>query len=348
MAAPGVVALVYGGIGRVRKVRFFKSPCDSKGRFHGTSRRPLCVCAGGGGAHGNQQPHMHAARPTPDPNGPRPTVTIGHETAMATVQFFGGGPTAASSLGGGGGGFDLDSEYPWLDSLPDADEAWALVQFDTPVPCPPACIFIASRLDADLRTAGRGEPRGPTAGERACSHLITGPGGGPDVVEPESNRCRLAFHGTMVRAFADPQYTTTVLPHLRVYKIKHREGHVDRVVDSHYLLGRGLFKRETNMARFLGLTVRLSTGTRRRPAPADTYGVTDGAVSQTFARSSYVGAWQAPPARSTRRSARAASLKCTLRAGYRRTWPSCWQQGARGPNSRARRSPAPATQASCS
>ena len=77
-------------------------------------------------------------------------VTIGHETVMASVQFF-GTPVAADTP------FDLAATYGWLDALPepsaDADSwTWVLLQFESPVPCPPDCIFIASRLDTDLGT----------------------------------------------------------------------------------------------------------------------------------------------------------------------------------------------------
>ena len=35
VAASGVVQIVHGAIGRVRKVRFYKSECPSKSKFHG-------------------------------------------------------------------------------------------------------------------------------------------------------------------------------------------------------------------------------------------------------------------------------------------------------------------------
>ncbi|CAI5475388.1 unnamed protein product [Closterium sp. Yama58-4] len=55
---------------------------------------------------------------------------------------------------------------------------------------------------------------------------------------------------------------------LRVYKLKSREGVIDRVVDSHSLIGRGLFKKETDISKFVGLrvtTVEGAQGTIQSP-----------------------------------------------------------------------------------
>ena len=82
---------------------------------------------------------------------------------------------------------------------------------------------------------------------------------------PDTTKCRLAFHGTVAQAYADAAYATTALRALKVFKIKHRDGHVDRLVDERTVLGRGLFKRETAMDLFLGLPVELSTGTAPGP-----------------------------------------------------------------------------------
>ncbi|CAL8401865.1 unnamed protein product [Arctogadus glacialis] len=61
-----------------------------------------------------------------------------------------------------------------------------------------------------------------------------------------ANACRLAFQGRLLEGFQD--------------KMKHKEGQVERVTDDYTVIGRSLFKKETNMQLFVGLKVALSTG----------------------------------------------------------------------------------------
>jgi len=76
----------------------------------------------------------------------------------------------------------------------------------------------------------------------------------------ESKQCRLAFHGTLLHHFTDAAYITTALPALKVVKLKHRSGTVERVHDTHHVIVRNLFKRETNLDSFVGMPVRTATG----------------------------------------------------------------------------------------
>lgn len=50
--------------------------------------------------------------------------------------------------------------------------------------------------------------------------------------------------------------------HVQVFKTKQREGLVERVTDEYSLIGKNLFKKETNIAAFANLKVTLSTGQR--------------------------------------------------------------------------------------
>ena len=127
-----------------------------------------------------------------------------------------------------------------------------------------------------------------------------------------------------MRSFTDAHYTTSVLPQLRILKTKHRDGFVDRIVDDHYVLGRGLFKRETNMAAFIGLTVRLPSGAPDTLLPADAL-----VPPNTAAKNGY-GWPQARPARSSRRLGRAASSRSTSPAVCRPGSHSCWQPRSPG------------------
>ncbi|KAM4799883.1 LOW QUALITY PROTEIN: selenocysteine-specific elongation factor [Urocitellus parryii] len=174
-------------------------------------------------------------------------ITLGHETVMGRLLFFSPEPQhfdrepqAAS--------FDLAQEYLFQerylsrDPATEGDQAddragqapegrcprqqWALVEFERPVTCPRLCLVIGSRLDVDIH----------------------------------ANSCRLAFHGRLLHGLQDKGYAESALPALRVYKLKHKQGLVERVMDDYSVIGRSLFKKETNIQLFVGLRVQLSTG----------------------------------------------------------------------------------------
>ncbi|XP_057626218.1 selenocysteine-specific elongation factor isoform X2 [Chionomys nivalis] len=178
-------------------------------------------------------------------------ITVGHETVMGRMLFFSPAPDSFD-LEPKLDFFDLSREYLFQeqylckDSMPTATEGgdevdvkaghtpggqcprqqWALVEFEKPVTCPRLCLVIGSRLDADIHT----------------------------------NTCRLAFHGVLLQGLEDKNYTESFLPALRVYKLKHKHGLVERVMDDYSVIGRSLFKKETNIQLFVGLKVQLSTG----------------------------------------------------------------------------------------
>ncbi|XP_038176730.2 selenocysteine-specific elongation factor [Arvicola amphibius] len=178
-------------------------------------------------------------------------ITVGHETVMGRMLFFSPAPDSFD-LEPRLDFFDLSREYLFQeqylckDSMPTATEGgdevdvkaghtpggqcpkqqWALVEFEKPVTCPRLCLVIGSRLDADIHT----------------------------------NTCRLAFHGVLLQGLEDKNYTESFLPALRVYKLKHKHGLVERVMDDYSVIGRSLFKKETNIQLFVGLKVQLSTG----------------------------------------------------------------------------------------
>uniref|UniRef100_A0A8C3X914 Selenocysteine-specific elongation factor n=1 Tax=Catagonus wagneri TaxID=51154 RepID=A0A8C3X914_9CETA len=180
-------------------------------------------------------------------------ITVGHETVMGRVMFFSPAPDGFDHepvLDS----FDFSQEYLFQEqylcpsSAPaTADttdnggndkkagqasegrcprQQWALVEFEKPVTCPRLCLVIGSRLDADIH----------------------------------ANTCRLAFHGVLLHGLEDKNYTESCLPKLRVYKLKHKHGVVERVMDDYSVIGRSLFKKETNIQLFVGLKVHLSTG----------------------------------------------------------------------------------------
>lgn len=199
VCTPGSLHTLYAAIISTKKIGYFKGSLATRAKFH---------------------------------------ITVGHETVMAKVTFFGlppdttPTPSEPSSLESP---FSFDREYFYQDeyvsrqkegaSGPDPEQ-WALLEFERPVTCPALCLVIGSKLDTDIH----------------------------------ANACRLAFQGRLLHGFEDKSYAETALPRLRIYKTKHKEGQVERVTDDYSVIGRSLFKKETNLQLFVGLKVTLSTG----------------------------------------------------------------------------------------
>lgn len=176
VCTPGSLRTLYAAVISVRKIDYFKGSLATRAKFH---------------------------------------ITVGHETVMARVTFFGLPPVGASeppsdtrpppsqprSLETP---FTFDREYFYQDeystcrgeasSGPDPEQ-WALLEFERPVTCPSLCLVIGSKLDTDVH----------------------------------ANACRLAFHGCLLHGFEDKGYAETALPRLHIYKMKHKEGQVERV-----------------------------------------------------------------------------------------------------------------------
>lgn len=203
VCTPGSLRTLYAAVISVRKISYFRGSLSTRAKFH---------------------------------------ITVGHETVMAKVTFFGLPPLDASNLQTPQSEpcsldtpFTFDKEYYYQDeyvsgqgegsSGPDPEQ-WALLDFERPVTCPSLCLVIGSKLDTDIH----------------------------------ANACRLAFQGFLLQGFEDKAYAETSLPRLRIYKTKHKEGQVERVTDDYTLIGRNLFKKETNLQLFVGLKVTLSTG----------------------------------------------------------------------------------------
>lgn len=198
VCSPGSLRTLHAAVASVRKIGYFKGALSTRAKLH---------------------------------------ITVGHETVMAKVSFFGLPPGSADSTASSlETPFDFDREYFYQDEYVsgrggDAEtgaspEQWALLEFERPVTCPSLCLVIGSKLDTDIH----------------------------------ANACRLAFQGRLLQGFEDKNYTETGLPRLRIYKSKQREGQVERVTDDYTVIGRNLFKKETNLQLFVGLKVTLSTG----------------------------------------------------------------------------------------
>ncbi|XP_028302570.1 selenocysteine-specific elongation factor [Gouania willdenowi] len=207
VCTPGSLRTLFAAIISVRKIGYFKGSLATRAKFH---------------------------------------ITVGHETVMARVTYFGlppvgpsegpsdtkPTPTEPCSLDAP---FTFDQEYFYQDEYaarqgedtlrPDPQQ-WALLEFERPVTCPLHCLVIGSKLDTDIH----------------------------------ANACRLAFQGRLLHGLEDKSYAETALPQLRIYKTKQKEGQVERVTDDYTVIGRSLFKKETNLQLFVGLKVKLSTG----------------------------------------------------------------------------------------
>ena len=159
---------------------------------------------------------------------------------MAKTIFFGCDQPPSSP-----NTFDLSCDYPFQEKILEsegklakassaaqpspvsgAQTQYAVLEFEKPVICAANSLVIGARLDIDAF----------------------------------SNMCRIAFHGVLLHSSEDVEYQKSFLPQLKVYKLKTKEGVVERMQDEKTVIGRGLFKRETKIQSFLGLTVKLSSG----------------------------------------------------------------------------------------
>lgn len=178
VCSPGSLRTLYAAVISVRKIGYFKGSLATRAKFH---------------------------------------ITVGHETVMTRVTFFGLPPMGASELPSDSKPpasqpcslekpFTFDREYVHQDEYVTGQgkassvdpEQWALLEFERPVTCPSLCLVIGSKLDTDIH----------------------------------ANACRLAFQGRLLQGFEDKNYAETALPRLRIYKSKQKEGQVERVSGS--------------------------------------------------------------------------------------------------------------------
>ena len=81
------------------------------------------------------------------------------------------------------------------EAKPVSIQHFALLEFERPIVCPSQSTVIGSRLDADAF----------------------------------SNKCRITFHGRLIEQFSTKDYASTMLPQVKIFKLKRREGLIDRV-----------------------------------------------------------------------------------------------------------------------
>jgi selenocysteine-specific elongation factor len=141
----------------------------------------------------------------------------------------------------GGGTFEATTPHDRRHVGPQ----WAFVCFDRPVTATADAVLVAARLDADASALG----------------------------------CRIALHGRVVHVYpaatgmpgasssartnAPPPQTEVPGPGLRVYKLKRREGQVERVEsDGCSVVCKGMFQKDSDVSRFAGMEVLGPGGVR--------------------------------------------------------------------------------------
>lgn len=240
-ASPGYVQPLTSVIALVRKIRFFRGLATSGAKFH---------------------------------------VTVGHSTVMATAVFFGamelaseGIPTPSAAMGSSDApaaaadasassaelegqaqlhastgvpicSYDWAREYLWQPELmgpgkkkkgegeaapgPQPEWQWAVLHLETPVLSPVNSLVIGSHLDTDIT----------------------------------ANVCRLGFFGRITEVLPDASPQTMAKLHL--YKPKEKRGVVERVESNDAsgvaVIGKNLFKKETNITPFIGCKISTSSG----------------------------------------------------------------------------------------
>lgn len=170
-------------------------------------------------------------------------ISIMHDTVMAKCSFFGYDIKKSKSDSDSDSDclFDYSKEYLHMGEFesPEKSESgtlasnnskmvhhYALIEFEKPVILNKSSLLIGSKLDSDIH----------------------------------SNICRLAFYGKVMELYTSKQHLEAALPNLKVYKVKTKEGVVERMVNKYELVGKSMFKKETNIQLFVGLKVLLSSG----------------------------------------------------------------------------------------
>ena len=157
---------------------------------------------------------------------------MGYETIMAKIIFFG----MTQNCDEEDNSFNYDREYKFqnelLASIKNDKEngtpfnQYAVLEFEKPILAVPGCLVIGSKLDMDIHV----------------------------------NSCRLAFWGHLLEGIDDKNYTSSILPKIKIYKEKSKRGVVERASSEYEVIGKGMFKKETNIQLFVGLRVQLTTG----------------------------------------------------------------------------------------
>lgn len=124
---------------------------------------------------------------------------------------------------------DFELEYSYLEEINEDNKNecnFAVLELEHPVPVNCNGLAIGSKFDTDIH----------------------------------SNTCRIGFKGNILRVYDSQDFFTSELYQLKVFKSKQKEGVVERMASPYEVIGKNLFKKETNIQLFMNLKVTLSTG----------------------------------------------------------------------------------------
>ena len=149
-------------------------------------------------------------------------VSIGHSTILSTITLF------SQDTGTDDTEFSYDNQYAYVPSLSAdmTDHVYALIEFDRSTVIALNSKVLGSKLDTDVHTTS----------------------------------CRLAFEGQMLLAMTCEKYKSQDLVKLKVFKRKEKKGVIERANNDLELIGKNMFKKETNIPLFNGFKVTLSSG----------------------------------------------------------------------------------------
>ena len=178
-------------------------------------------------------------------------ISIGHETVIGKIELFAeleeNGEKQnidLAKLNINDEQFDFNKEYKYVNEIDNNEpnesntkvnkikNYYLLIDFtdqmtEQSVLCTMNALVIGSKLDTDI-------------------HL---------------NQCRIAFYGRVLYSFINKEYRSNGdLARLKVFKEKSKEGIIERMTDAYTVIGKSLFKKETNLDLFVNLKVELSTG----------------------------------------------------------------------------------------
>lgn len=232
---PGTMTYVTTVVAAVEPVRYHKRPIETKAKFHLTVGHTTVMCVAT--FFGEDLPEL--ARKAEEGEGERGAAGGALPPPGAPEGAAGPAPegeavmASLSDISKSALVFGPATPYLHYETLlngankpPGVRGQFALLELESAVICPADSVIIASRLDTDVH----------------------------------STDCRIAFFGRVVHNFEGGP--TQARATLKIYKNKGREGVVDRVVDDREVIGRGLFKKETDLSLFTGLTVTTSQGAR--------------------------------------------------------------------------------------
>ncbi|XP_075230244.1 eukaryotic translation elongation factor, selenocysteine-specific [Lycorma delicatula] len=152
-------------------------------------------------------------------------ITIGYENVIAKIILF---------CSNDNNDFDINKEYLYIEKFYEENceidmkigKQFAVLEFDRPIITIPDSLVIGSKFDIDA----------------------------------SNNVCRLAFFGNLIYSFSEKNYSHSQLSVLKVYKIKEKHGAVDRIINEYEVIGKNIFKKDSNIERFYGFKVNLSSG----------------------------------------------------------------------------------------